>query len=75
MCDFQQVVALVHLHAQGFKRLHHLVHIGDDGLVGLLCALHLCQEVLDQGIVQAELHLLGIHHYQFELCGMLLVEK
>ena len=71
----QQIIALVHLYAQRLQGLHHLVHIGDDRLVGILRTLHLCQEMLHYGVVQTELHLLGIHHHQLQFSGMLLVQK
>ena len=46
---FQQVIACIHELTEGVERAHHLRDIGDDGIS--IIVGHLCQEVVDQRIV------------------------
>ena len=71
----QQVVAVVHLEAKALKRLNDLIDVCDNGLFLVLVAFHLSQEVVDDGAVEVELHLLRVNHNQLQLCRMLLVEQ
>ena len=68
----EQVVAGVHLHTKRLEGLHHLGDVGDDGIFAVG---ELGQEVLLDGGVDAELHLLGIDHYELQLGGVLLIEE
>ena len=72
---FQQVIARVHLQTETLERLYHLRDIRDDGFVRFLRSFHLSQEVVDERRIYAELHLLGVHHDQFQFRRMLLVEQ
>ncbi len=63
-CFLQQVVAVVHLLTEALEGLNDLVDVGDDGFFSVLVALHLCQEVVDDGVVDAELHFLGVDHHE-----------
>ena len=45
----QQVIAGVHELTEGVERAHHLRDVGDDGIS--IIVGHLCQEVVDQRIV------------------------
>ena len=67
----QQVVAVVHLHAQGVERAHHLFRVGDDGIavVG-----QRGQIVVLDGRIEREFHLLRIHQHELHLARMLGVE-
>ena len=75
MSFLQEVVAVVHLDAKALERLYHLVHIGDDGLLHVFVAFHLCQEMVHDGSIEAELHLLRVDHHELQLSRMLLVEE
>ena len=70
---FQQIVTGVHQFAERVQRTNHLGDVGDDG-IGVLVG-HLRQEVVDQRIVDGELHLLRVYKHNLHLCGMLLVEQ
>ena len=69
---FQQVVAVVHELAQALERLHHLCNVGDDGVVAV--GYH-GQEMLLDGCVDGELHLLGVDHDKLQFGRVLLVEQ
>ena len=69
----QQVVAVVHELAEAFERLHHLGHIGDDGV--LVVVGYLGQEMVLDGGIDGELHLFGVDHHEFQLGRMFLVEQ
>ena len=71
----QEVVAVVHLYAEALERLDDLVHVGDDGFFHVFVAFDLCQEVVHDGGIEAELHLLRVNHHELQLCRMLLVEE
>ena len=70
--EFQQVVAMVHERAKTLQRAHHLCYVGDDGFV---IVVHLRHEVIGNGRVDAELHLLRVDKHQLQLVRMLLVEQ
>ena len=69
--NLQQVVAGVHLLTERIQRAHHLRHISDDR-VGILI-WHLCKEVVGDGLVKTEFHLLWVDEYDLQLGGMLLI--
>ena len=50
----EQVVAVVHELTQALERLHHLGHVGDDGVFVLIG--NLGQEVPFDGCIDGELH-------------------
>ena len=68
----QQVVAGVHQHAKALQRANHLRHIGDDGLVVIV---HRSHEMVGDGGVDVELHLLRVYQHKLQLVGVLLVEQ
>ena len=68
---FQQVITLVHQLTEGVQRAHHLRHIGDDG-IGIVVG-HLRQEVVDERVVDRELHLLRVYKYDLQFSRMFLV--
>ena len=70
--SLEEVVACVHLHAEALQRVDDLLHVGDDGLV-LRVVLDLCEEVVHDGRVDGELHLLRIDHDELQLGGMFLI--
>ena len=67
----QQVVAGIHQLTERVQRPYHLRHVGDDG-IGIVIG-HLRQEMVDQRIVDRELHLLRVHEHDLQLCGVLLI--
>ena len=68
----QKVVARIHFLTKTVERLNHLRHVGNDGVA---IARHLCQEVIFDGRIDREFHLLGVHHHNLEFCGVLLVKQ
>ena len=68
----EQVVAVVHELAEAFERLHHLRHVGDDGVFAVGDFGE--EMVLNRG-VHAELHFLRVYHHEFQFGGVLLVEQ
>ena len=70
---FEQVVSGIHFHTKALQRLNHFVDIRDDGFFRSFVALHLCQEVVHDGVINAELHLLGVNHHELQFSWMLLI--
>ena len=68
----QKVVARIHFLTKTVEGLNHLRHVGNDGVA---IARHLCQEVVFDGRIDREFHLLGVYHHDFEFCGVLLVKE
>ena len=72
-CGLEQVVAMVHQCAERVERAHHLLHVGDDGLVVVLGQTG--HEVLGYLVVGGKLHLLGVYQHKLQFIGVLLVEQ
>ena len=68
----EQVVTGVHQFAQAVQGIDHLLHVGDDRFIRVW---HLRHEMVGNGTVDAELHLLGVAEHEFQFIGMLLVEQ
>ena len=69
--NLQQVVTRIHLLTERVQRTHHLRHVGDDR-IGILVG-HLGQEVVGDGLIETELHLLRVHKHDLQLCRVLLI--
>ena len=70
---FEQVVAVVHQHAERAQRAHHLRYVGDNRVFFVLGQRgHI---VLRDGRVEAEFHHFRIHEHEFQLVRVLFVEQ
>ena len=69
----QQVVSVVHQLAERVQRANHFRHIRDDGLFFSCVVGNLCHEVVHDGCIDGELHLLGVYQHELQLVGMLLI--
>ena len=72
LSGFEEVVALVHLNAQGVERAHHFLHIGDDGVLRIG---ELGQIMALNAVVKRQFHLLRVDHDEFQLRRMLAVKQ
>ena len=70
----EQIIAGIHLHAEALQRLHYLVYISNDGFICVFVTFNLCQEMVDDGIIDREFHFLGVDHYNLQLSRMFFVE-
>ena len=68
----QELVTVVHFHTQRVQRLHHLRHVGDDGI---LSVGQLGQEVTLNRRVDGKFHLLRVNNDELQLTGVFLVEQ
>ena len=71
-CDAEQLVAVVHLDAEGLQRADYLVGIGDDSF---FLVRQLGQIMLLQQAVEIQLDLLGVYHHKLQLTRMLCEEQ
>ena len=69
----QQVVAVVHQFAEGVERADYLGHIGDDSFLVARIVGNLRHEVVHDGGIDGEFHLLGVNEHEFQLVGVLLI--
>ena len=67
----QQVVAGIHQFTERVQGAYHLRHIRNNR-IGIIVG-HFGQEVVDQRIIDGELHLLRVHKYDLQFCRMLLI--
>ena len=68
---FQQVITFIHQLTERVQCAHHLRHVGDDG-IGIVIG-HLRQEVVDEWVVDRELHLFRVYKHNLQFCGVLLI--
>ena len=69
--QLQQVVTLIHLHAQRVKRAHHFLRIRDNSLVVVRQLGQIV--ILDDGI-ERELHFLRVNQHELHLARMFRIE-
>ena len=70
MGSFQQVVAGIHLHTERVQRLHHLGHVGDDGIFAIG---QFGKEMVFDHRIDAEFHFLGVDKHELQFSRMLLI--
>ena len=69
----QQVVSVVHQFAERVQRANHLRHIRNDGFFLSGVVGNLGHEVVYDGCIDGEFHLLGVDQHELQLVGMLLI--
>ena len=73
-CVHEQLIAVLHLDNERVEGVDHTVTLGDDDLLGI-GVRHRCQEMFDKRFIGSELHHLRVHHHEFQLRRMFLIEQ